>query len=89
MISCCTNTSISSIGKLSDICCYSKVQSCGQRTSNLIFFSIKKRRTAGGMRLVSTDMVVVVFVSLLIILAITNIALYEYQLLIYILYADI
>ena len=89
MISHCTNGSISGIGRLGGGYCCSKERSCGQKTSNLAFFSVRKGRTAGGMRLVSTDIVVVVLVSLLVLLAMTNIVLQSYQLLVYISYADI
>ena len=89
MISCYANGSISSVGKLGGGCCFSKEWSCGQRTSNLAFLSIKKGRKAGGMRSVSTDIVVVILVSLLVLLAMTNIVLQSYQLLVYISYADI
>ena len=43
-----------------------KKQSCGQRNSNLAFFSAKKRCIAGGIILVSTDILVRVLVSLLV-----------------------
>ena len=89
MISHCANGSISGVGRLGGGCCCSKERSCGQRTSNLAFLSIRKRHTAGGMRLVSTDIVVVVLVSLMVLLAMTNIVLQSYQLLVYISYADI
>ena len=89
MISHCANGSISGVGKLGGGCCCSKERSCGQRTLNLAFFSVRKRRTAGGMRLVSTDIVVVILVSLLVLLAMTNIVLQSYQLLLYISYANI
>ena len=89
MISCCANNFISGVGSLGDRCCYSKERSCGQRISNLAFFSIKKGCTTGKMRLILTDIVVVVLFSLLVLLAMTNIVLQRYQLLIYILYADI
>ena len=75
MISSCANSSISGIGKLGDECCYSNEQSYSQKTLNLIFFSIRKKRMAGGIRSVLTDMVVIIFISLLILLAITNIVL--------------
>ena len=83
MISRCANSSIFGIRRLGDRCCYSKERSCGQRTSNFAFFSVRKRRTAGGMRLVSTNIVVVVLVSLLVLLAMTTIMLQSYQLLVY------
>ena len=89
MISHCANGSISVVGRLGGGCCYSKKRSCGQRTSNLAFRYVRKVRTAGGMRLISTDVVVVVLVLLLVLLAMTNIVLQSYQLLVYILYADI
>ena len=89
MISHYANGSISGIGRLGGGCCYSKKRSCGKRTLNLAFFSIRKGRTAGGMRLVLIDIVVVVLVLLLVLLAMTNIVLQSYQLLVYILYADI
>ena len=41
------------------------------------------------MRSVSTDIVVVMLVTLLVLLAVTNIVLQRYQLLVYKLYADI
>ena len=89
MISHCANGSISGVGRLGGRCCCSKERSCGQKTSNLAFFSVRKRRTAGRMRLVLTNIVVVVLVLLLVLLAMTNIVLQSYQLLVYISYADI
>ena len=89
MISHCASGSISGVGRLGGGCCCSKEWSCGQRTSNLAFLSVRKGCTAGGMRLVSTNIVVVVLVLLLVLLAMTNIVLQSYQLLVYILYADI
>ena len=89
MISHCTNGSIFGVRRLGGECCCSKERSYGQRTSNLAFLSVRKRRTADGMRLVLTDIVIVVFVSLLVLLAMTNIVLQSYQLLVYISYADI
>ena len=89
MISYYANCSISGVGRLGDGWCYSKERSCGQRTSNLAFLSFRKGCTAGGMRSVLTDIVVVVLVSLLVLIAITNIVLQSYQLLVYISYADI
>ena len=83
------NGSISGVGRLGGGCCYSKEWSCGQRTSNLAFLSVRKRLTAGSMRLVSINIVVVVLISLLVLLAITNLMLQSYQLLVYISYADI
>ena len=82
MISCCANCSISDIEKLGSRCCYSKERSYSQRTSNLVFLSVREGRTAGGMRLISTDIVVIVLVSLLRLLAMTNIVLQRYQLLV-------
>ena len=89
MISCCANGSISGVGRLDSRWCCSKEQCCGQRTSNLTFFSFNKGRIAGGMRSVLTDIVVIVLFSLLILLAMTNIVQQSYQLLVYISYADI
>ena len=89
MISRCTNGSISGVGSLGDGCRCSKERSCGQKTSNLAFFFIRKELTAGGMRSVLTDIVVVVLVLLMVLLAMTNIVLQSYQLLVYISYADI
>ena len=59
------NGSISGIERLGGRCCYSKEQSYGQRTSNLAFLSVRKGRTAGGIRLVTTDIMVVMRISLL------------------------
>ena len=54
---------------------YSKKRSCGQRTSNLVFLSAKKRCMAGEMILILTDIVVVMLDLLLVLLSITNIML--------------
>ena len=89
MITCLANGSISGVRKLGNRCSYSKERSYDQRTSNLVFFSVIKRCTAGGMRSVLTNIVVVVLVLLLVLLVMTNIVLQSYQLLIYILYANI
>ena len=83
MISYYANGSIFGIGRLSDRCCYSKERSYSQKTSNLVFLSIRKRRTVGGMKLVSTNMVILIFVLLLVVLAMTTIVLQSYQLLVY------
>ena len=69
------NGFISSIRWLGSRYYYSKKRSCDQKTLNLVFFSIRKRCIAGRMRLISTDMVVVVLVLLMILLAMTNIIL--------------
>ena len=53
--------SISGIEKLGDECCYSIERSCGQKISNFAFFSIRKERTAGKIRLLLTNIVVIVF----------------------------
>ncbi len=82
MLYCCANGS-ASLRTLGGGYWCSKEQSCGQKTSNLASLSAKKGRTAGGMILVSIDMVVVVLGSLLILLGMTNIVLQSYHFLTY------
>ncbi len=61
----------------------SKERSCGQRTSNLASLFAKKGCMAGGIILVSTDIVIVVLGSSLVLLGMTNIVLQSYHFLTY------
>lgn len=75
MISRFANSFLSEIRRLSNRCCYFNKRSCGQRTSNLAFFFVRKRHTIGMIGLVLTNIVVVALGSLLIPLAMANIVL--------------
>ena len=62
---------------------YSQEWSYSQKTSNLIFFSTKKRFMAGEMILISINIVMAILSLLLVLLGIINIILQIYYFLIY------
>lgn len=75
MISCYTNGSIFGLKKLSNECCYSKKWGCGHKSLNLIFFFIRKKHIVSRIRLVLTNIIIVIFNLFLVLLAITNLML--------------
>ncbi len=76
---CCHANSSASLRTLGGGYWYSKERSCGQKTSNLASLFTKKKRTAGGMILISIDIVVVVLGLSSVLFSMTNIVLQSYH----------
>lgn len=78
MISYYNNNFIFNIEKLNSRCYYFKKRSYSWKISNFTSFCIGKKYTASKIRVLLTNIIVVIFVLLLMQLAITNIMLKKY-----------